>query len=280
MNQFTGVSGAVLANLLWGLSPLYYKQLGTISPIVLLCAQVVLTFAVLIVFNGFKFSDTGRDAILKAAPTALLIGLNWAAYVAAVMKGQALQASYAYFMAPILTVLLGSLVFREAMSLRQKIGVMVTTVAVALDVFYSGEVPVLGILIAMPFAIYVIQHKRIGSSNPIGSLKAETLILAPFALACLSILGPQIQASEMDSRALQLLALIGLVNALPLLLFIRSAPALSASQLGATQFIAPITSALLSYFAFGVQMTGTKVLVLGLLAAGMAGAALPKRAVN
>ncbi len=278
MTPLTGMTGAIVANLLWGLSPLYYKQLNGISPLVLLCAQVVLTFVVLYALQGFKLTDAGSGAILKAAPTALLIGLNWAAYVGAVMNGQALQASYAYFIAPILTVFLGSLAFQEPMPRRQWLGVAVTIAAVTLDVVLSGEIPYLGILIAIPFAVYVVLHKRIGSQNPISSLMKETFILAPFALIGLWAFGPEFPTAASDSRSLQFLALIGFVNALPLLLFIRSAPALSAHHLGTSQFVAPITSAALSCAAFGVQLGPAKILVLALLTAGMACAVLPVRA--
>lgn len=278
MNQFSGIITAAIANLLWGLSPLYYSKLGDVSPAVLLCAQVMLTFLVLAALQGVRAHETTRAALLRACPTAALIGLNWAAYVAAVMHGKALQASYAYLIAPIITVLLAAVVFREAMSARQAVGIVLSLAAVGLDVAWSREFPVLGVLIALPFAGYVVLHKKLGSDNPVKALKQETMLLLPFAVMALPMALHSGGAAPMSGLAISLLALIGVVNAMPLLLFIRAAPSLSPSQLGACQFIAPITSAVLSHFAFAAKLDGAKCLVFALLSLGMACAIMPAKA--
>lgn len=291
MTAVSGVpalSGAVLANLLWGLSPLYYSMLGAVSPPVLLCLQVVLTFVVLAALQGVRRHELTRLTVRRMAPTALLIGLNWAAYVAAVMQGLALQASYAYLIAPILTVGMAAAVFREPMPARQRLGLGISLGAVALDIVFTGEVPYLGLLIALPFAAYVVLHKKLGAQqaaaevqacSPLTALKLETMLLTPLAMLALALIAwfELPHASALAGQTMALLALIGVVTALPLLLFIRAAPGLSAVQLGACQFIAPITSAVLSYYAFGAEIGPARLAVLVLLSAGMACAVLPPR---
>ncbi|MET0268644.1 MAG: hypothetical protein ABW202_23885, partial [Duganella sp.] len=172
---------------------------------------------------------------------------------------------------------------------RQRLGLAISLGAVALDIVFTGEVPYLGLLIALPFAAYVVLHKKLGAqqnaaeaqaSSPLTALKLETMLLAPFAMLALALIIwrnlPHAAAVPAGSN-MALLALIGVVNALPLLLFIRAAPGLSAVQLGACQFIAPITSAVLSYYAFGAEIGPARLAVLVLLSVGMACAVLPPR---
>lgn len=276
MTTMPGMAGAVLANLLWGLSPLYYAHLGSISPMFLLCSQVILTFAVLAALQGLQRSDGTRSSILRTAPTAILIALNWSAYVAAVLHGKAIQASYAYFIAPILTVLMATAAFNERLPKRQLAGVLITCFAIMLDIALTREIPVLGILIALPFAAYIILHKKLGTDNPIRALKRETMILAPIAMLFVFFSDPGGVISQMPSSSLALLGLIGIVNALPLLLFIRAAPKLNAAQLGVCQFIAPVTSAILSQVAFGVEIGFAKLAILFLLTLGMGFTVMPR----
>ncbi len=277
MTYLKGLSGAMFANFLWGVSPLYYSKLGSINPMVLLCAQVVLTFLVLTAVHGLKRTDVETKSLLRSAPTAALIGMNWAAYVAAVMHGMALQASVAYLIAPILTLVIAAVVFNEPMTGKQKVGVLLSAAAVVLDVALTNEIPYYGILIALPFAGYIVLHKKTGGASPTKALQIETLVLTPAALVSLSICWPSIAATDIAWTTICVLAFIGVVNALPLALFIRAAPKLSPSQLSACQFIAPITSAVVCHFAFEATIGLAKLLVLSLLCVGMGFAIMPRR---
>jgi len=277
MTYLGGIGGGMLANFLWGVSPLYYGKLGAINPVVLLCTQVILTFLVLSCAQGFRVADMSIKNLVRFAPTSILIGMNWAAYVAAVMYGMPLQASVAYLMAPMLTLILGSFLFSEPMSKQQKIGVAVSTAAVLLDVILTREVPYLGILIAIPFAGYIILHKKGGGKNPLKALQSETLLLTPLAILVLLSYAPSAGGTPTGSNTPWLLGLIGFVNAVPLALFIYAAPRMSPSQLSACQFIAPITSAIVSSLAFDYEIGLPKLLVLTLLAVGMAFAIAPQR---
>jgi chloramphenicol-sensitive protein RarD len=272
-----GVGGAALANFLWGMSPLYYGQLGAISPVLLLCAQVVLTFLVLTAIQGISATDLKVRNLARALPTAALIGLNWAAYVAAILHEKPLQASVAYLIAPVLTLLLASIVFDEPMSRKQKVGSLASVCAVVLDVVMTGEIPYYGVLIALPFAAYIVLHKKSGEGTPLKSLQREALLLAPAAIIVAATCVPHGEFVQMASGTLCALGFIGIVTAFPLALFVRSAPRLSPVQLSACQFIAPITSAIVSYFAFNSPIGMSKLLVLSLLSMGMAFAVLPAK---
>lgn len=96
------------------------------------------------------------------------------------------------------------------------------------------------------------------------------MILTPLAFVVLLVMMYQGGTPVLSVQRWVLLGLIGLVNALPVTLFIRATPRLSASQLGACLFIAPLTGVCVSYFAFDVHVTGIKLLTLTLLSVGMA----------
>lgn len=143
MNFLYGTNGAIVANLIWGAAPLYYIWLGQVNALVLLCFQVIMTFLVLTAFRGFSGFMLNLPSVRDTFPTAMLIGFNWAGYVVAVMRGEALQASYAYLIAPVLTQILASAAFRKPMPTKHKTGAAISAFSVLLDVAFSDRIPTL-----------------------------------------------------------------------------------------------------------------------------------------
>lgn len=268
---------AIVANLFWGLSPLYYFLLGAISPVFLLCLQIVMTFLSLGLVAVPGEPARWRHAVLRFVPTATLIGANWLAYLLAVLDGKALDASYGYMIAPVLTMLLGQLFFKEAMTGRQRLGCLVCAGAVALDLVVERRFPLAGFLIALPFSLYILAHKKMGTASPVRALRMETGILCPFALAVL-LVGPAGPAPfDPGLRTIVLLALLGFVNAIPLVLFVRASATLTPLQMGGCQFISPVTSALLAVTVFAIPIGSGKLLAFTGLAVGMALTVMPAK---
>lgn len=270
---------AILANLLWGLSPLYYYLLGPISPVFLLCLQIVMTFLSLALLSviGQRGQQIQRRSLLQRVATAALIGTNWLAYLLAVLNGKAIDASFGYMIAPVLTMQLGQFFFKEIMTRRQKLGMLVCTSVMIVELVTERHLPLIGFLIALPFSLYVLAHKKTGTIDPVRELRIETGVLCPFAVMVL-LFGTAAPAPISPAvNTLVLLALIGCVNAIPLILFVRASVAMTPLQIGGCQFISPVTSALLAVTLFGNSINQEKLLTFAGLAVGMALTVLPPK---
>jgi chloramphenicol-sensitive protein RarD len=267
----------ILANMIWGLSPIYYYFLGSLDPVLLLCAQVVMTFLSLALITGPQGWKSARSEIRYFIPTAALIGLNWLAYLVAILNGKALDASYGYMIAPVLTILLGQVLFKEMMTRRQLAGLITCVLAISFDLIVERRFPISGILIALPFSLYILAHKKLQIRDPVKALRTETGLMFPVAVAVILVNSLGDLLPRQSHQTIFLLALLGIVNALPLLLFVRVSAKLSPSQLGTCQFVAPVTSALVAVILFENSMSSTKILTFFGLACGMGLTIFPAR---
>ncbi|MCL5424478.1 MAG: EamA family transporter [Nitrososphaerota archaeon] len=241
---------AIVANLLWGMMPLYYYFLGDISPVLLLSSQVTGTFLTLALYSYIRGDIIFSSNALQHLPTALLISCNWIFYMIAVLSGRVLEASYAYMIMPIITVIVGAIIIKEELTWLHKIGILICSLSVAVDAVSVKAFPLLSFFIALPFSLYVIFHKRRGTADVIGSLRSETALMTPIILLLGALLLSPSMLVEVSYKNWGLLLAMGIVNATPLLLFVKASRKLRAVELGACQFIAPITASILALALF------------------------------
>jgi chloramphenicol-sensitive protein RarD len=181
-----------------------------------------------------------------------MIATSWYFFIWAVEHGHVLQASLGYFISPLISVLLGRVFLGERLRRWQTVSVLLAAGGVAYLTMHHGQVPTLALVLALSFSLYAILRKRTNVDARTG-LTIETTILLPFALiylAYLSARGELVFAST--SRSLDaLLALAGVITAVPLLLFVSAARRLRLTTLGFLQYIVPSMHFLLAVVAYG-----------------------------
>lgn len=260
---------AIMANFLWGMMPLYYYFLGDVSPVLLLSAQVAGTFGTLALYGYIRGEAiVSRDA-LQYLPTALLISCNWVFYMIAVLSGRVLEASYAYMIMPIITVIVGAIILKERITWLHKLGMLICSFSVAADAVSVKAFPLLSFFIALPFSLYVIFHKKRGTEDIVSSLRSETALMTPFVILLGMFLLPPSMLIEVGYKNWGLLLAMGLVNATPLLLFVKASRKLRAVELGVCQFIAPITAAILALVLFDSHINTVRFISFVGMVAGM-----------
>ncbi|MFC0267829.1 EamA family transporter [Kushneria aurantia] len=250
---------AIMANLLWGMMPLYYYFLGDVSPVLLLSFQIAGTFGTLALYSYIRGEILFPSNTLQYLPTAFLISCNWIFYMIAVLGGRVLEASYAYMIMPIITVMVGAVILKEELNLMHKIGVLICSFSVVTDAVSVKAFPLLSFFIALPFSLYVILHKKRGTTDVVGSLRSETALMTPFVIALGVFLLPSSTLGEVSYKDWFLLLAMGLVNATPLLLFVKASRNLRAVELGVCQFIAPITAAILALALFNSHINPSRI---------------------
>lgn len=253
-----GVIYGILAFLIWGLLPLYWKLLEMISPFELVTQRVVWSFilmAFLLIIKG-KWNDfvkmlTNKEQIKIVTASALMVSINWFVYIWSVNNHYILEASLGYYLNPLALTVLGALFLKERMSLLQRIGVMVAFAGVLIKTVYYGSLPLISIILAVSFAIYGFIKKK-SNLDAMTSLAFETLVVGVpslFYVIYMETMGYGI-AGNLPFYYWFIMALSGIATATPLLLYAESAQRIPLYLLGVIQYLSPTISFLLGIFVF------------------------------
>lgn len=240
-----GAVCAGLAFLIWGLFPLYWVHLTGVPPLQLLAHRVVwcaaAVWAWLLVRGDLAWvRHMNRRTFLLLCLGALLITLNWLAYVVAVTTGHVIDTSLGYFITPLVNISLAMLVFRERLNALQRLAVLLATAGVLWLAWKLGSPPWLALVLAASFGSYGMVRK-LAPFPALHSLAVESGVLLPLALLYLLACELRGSGTFMHGHAVQdlLLVLGGPVTAVPLLLFAAGARRVSMTLLGVLQYISP-----------------------------------------
>lgn len=274
----TGLAYAIAAFLWWGLSPIYWKLLDHVSASELLAHRVVWLCALLAVLLAARgrlaelvAAVRSRRVMLTLLVTTGLIAVNWFTFIWAVNSERTLEASLGYFINPLVSVLLGLVVLRERLSRAQGLALGLAAAGVALLTARVGQVPWAALTLAFSFGFYGLLRKTVDAGPTVGLL-VETLLLSPLALVYLI----RLQASgggafgTISPATDGLIAVSGVVTALPLLWFTHGARRLPLSTIGFLQYLAPTVQFLLAVFAFREPFTPAHLAAFGLIWAALA----------
>ena len=250
------------AYLMWGLFPLYWPFLAPSPALEVLAHRVawsLLAVGVLLALTrrtaGLRKALRQPMQVLRLAAAAVVIGINWGVFIYGVSSGQVVETSLGYFINPLVTVMLGVLVLKERLRPLQWMAMSLAAVAVVILTVDNGGPPYIALTLAFTFAVYGLLKKTAGVA-PVEGLAIETAVLAPLAAGYLILLGVQ-GGSTFGSAGpghAVLLALSGVITAVPLLLFGGAAQRVPLTTLGVLQYLAPTIQ-----FVLGVTLLGESV---------------------
>lgn len=254
---------AVGAYLSWGLLPVYWKALHDIPALELICHRIVWSCLTLYIFTGLRgrwkelakaFAQPRIVGIYLVA--SLLIGVNWLVFVWGVNSGYLIETSLGYFINPLLSVVLGVILFRERLRPWQWAAVALAGCAVLYLTLVYGSVPKIALALALSFSFYGVMKKI----APLGSINGLTLETSLLVLPGLVYLGWQGRTGHaaylhLPPFTLALLLCSGLVTTFPLLLFAAAAQRVPLAQIGILQYIAPTLQFLLGALVFHEKFT-------------------------
>ncbi len=230
----------------WGLFPAFFPLLKPAGAVEILSHRIVWGFLFLFVVVAavHRLRDlraiSGRTWMLLALASAL-ISVNWLIYVYAVNNGHVVDAALGYFINPLVTVLLGLVVFRERLNRAQGTALAIAVAAVVVLTVQVGAPPYIGLGLALSFGLYGAV-KKVVPVDPRVSVGIETALAAPFALGYLIVLQTGGDAAFVGYGAghVVLLVLAGVLTAVPLLLFAAAAHRLPLVTMGLLFYMTPI----------------------------------------
>ena len=244
----TGVLSAVVAQVIWGLFPVYWKWLEHAPPLEVMshrniwCALFLLVVVLLSSERRNVVAGvlTNRREIFTHLLSACLIASNWLIYIWAVVNDHIVDASLGYFLSPLVSVALGYLVFSERLDVRQWWAIALAAAGVLVMVVAHGDVPWIGLSLGISFGLYGMIRKK-ASTGPINGLSVETLLLVPatlVAFAWIAHSGELYYSNPLNGTEL-LLMLGGLVTAIPLILYAQGARSMPLSLSGLLVYLTP-----------------------------------------
>jgi len=269
-----GLIHGVLAYALWGVVAAYWKLLAHVEPIELLAHRALwglVAFGVLAAIAK-QLGAVGaalRDVRILGtmALSATLLAINWGIFVWATVRGHLLDASLGYFINPLISVALGTLLLRERLSRLQWIAIGLAAAGVAILTWRAGRVPWIALLLAGTFGLYGLVRKTAKVDALVGST-VETVLMVPIALAYLAIMPGAFGHADVTTHAL--LVGTGVVTAIPLVMFASAARRLPLSTVGFLQYLAPTGQFLLAALAYGEPVPLDRLAAFVVIWAGLA----------
>lgn len=274
-----GFVAAFCAYLIWGVLPVYLKQIAFADVREVLGVRILISIpaaliAVFVLSGGWTrgWADLRaamRPRMLAALScSAVFIFANWGLYVWLIAQGRVIEASLAYFLAPLTTVAMGVAFFNERTNKLQIAALATAAFGVLVQGVAVGAPPWAALGICASWSVYTFIRKRAPVQAGAG-LFVETTVLAPVAAGLLFWVSIQAPLSFTHSlREGALLSLAGPATALPLMLFAFAARRITLTTLGLLQYLAP-TLQFLTGLAYGEPFTPLRAASFGLIWLGL-----------
>lgn len=265
-----GVLSALVAYVLWGVFPVYFKLVQAVPPTEVLTHRIIwaVPFGALILQSRRQWPEVRRafaspTTLFWLALAALAISVNWFIYIWAVQQEEVLQASLGYYINPLVYVLVGVLFLKERLRRPQVISVLLAAIGVSYLTIRGGQFPWVAISLALLFTLYGVIRKQVAVGAMPG-LFIETLLLFPFALGWLGwlMLSDLAEFGHSGLSMSLLLVLAGPLTVVPLLLFAIAARRLTLTVIGFMQFIAPTLQFIVGIF-YGEVLTTAHLVCFG-----------------
>jgi chloramphenicol-sensitive protein RarD len=237
----------LIAYLLWGVFPLYFKLLKPSPPLEILAHRVlwsVLVVALLLTaLRSWRFLPglvRNRRALGGVVLAAVLIGINWGVYIYGVNSDRVVETALGYFINPLVTVVLGVTVLRERLRRWQWAAVGIGLLAVVVLTVDYGRPPWIALTLAFSFGSYGLVKKQL-HLPPAGGLFVESAVLAVPLIVFLGFLTASGGAEFGRVSTLHTVLMVGsgLATAIPLLCFASAANRISLTGLGILQYLTP-----------------------------------------
>ena len=254
--------------ILWGLLPIFWKLLAGVNSAYVLAQRIVFScvFCLAVILIRKNGGEIGRIIKNKSERRmfflcGILISINWGVYILTVAMGRILEASLAYYMNPLFSVLIGAIFFKERLSRVQWASVALAFAGVMFSVIRYGEVPYLAIIIGLSFALYGALKKGIKADSET-SICMETMAVLPIALVFIAYAqfsGFTTFSSLTTAEALLLIA-TGPITSIPLMLFAKGIKGTSIVTSGILMYINPTLQLLVGVFIYNEAFTQTNAI--------------------
>ena len=254
-----------LGSFWWGFIGVIYFEyvsfIGHIELVVHRClwtaVMLIFTTTILSKWNSFFIILKNKVNLLYLLLSGFLIFVNWAVWIYAVASERIIDASFGYFIMPIISVLLGYIFFKENLNKKRTFSILLVTISILILVFFNlKSLPWVGLIVALSWAFYNLVRKKINVDTDIGLL-VESLFIFPFAVITFYfIIKGGYNDFNLSNPGFSLfLILAGPMTVIPLFLYVRGVELIGLGATGMIFYITPTLQFILGYFYYNEEFS-------------------------
>lgn len=271
--QHLGILYAFFAFLTWGLFPIFWKQLDSVSAIEIMAHRIFWSFvfaAIFVIISGkgkeLKAVFKNRKLLMAAMLSSIFISTNWFIFIWAVNADHILETSLGYYINPLFMIFLGMIVLRERLNFWQLLALLFALIGVVVSTVQVGQIPWIALSLALSFSLYGLSKKLTKFEVSIG-LFMETLFVMPIALFYILYLYFQGNGSFLTvSTSLDILFILsGIVTLLPLLWFAYATKYANLTTVGFIQYVTPTISLIIGVMLYNERFTTAHAISFGFI---------------
>jgi chloramphenicol-sensitive protein RarD len=269
-NDFNkGITLTALGSFWWGVfGVIYFKYISFAGHIEVVIHRSVWTSLTLII-STFYFSKwniffniiKNSKNLITLFFSGLLIFTNWAVWIYAISNNQIIDASFGYFIMPILSVFLGFIFFKEKLNTKRIISIILVLVSIIFLIFTNFKaIPWVGLTVALSWGFYNLLRKKINVDTDVGLL-IESLFILPFALVGFYLITQEgLNDFTFSNPSLMfLLLLAGPMTVIPLFLYVKGVELCGLGATGMIFYITPTFQFILGFFYYNEPFSITKL---------------------
>jgi chloramphenicol-sensitive protein RarD len=257
-----------LGSFWWGfIGVIYFEYVSFIGHIELVVHRCLWTAAMLILTTSF-FSKwkiffqviRNKKHLLYLFISGFLIFINWAVWIYAVATERIIDASFGYFIMPIISVLLGYIFFKEKLNKKRIFSVSLVFISIVILILFNlKSLPWVGLIVAFSWAFYNLVRKKINIDTDIGLL-IESLYIFPFAIISFYLISRHgFNDFSFSNPGLSFfLILAGPMTVIPLFLYVRGVELIGLGPTGMIFYITPTLQFILGYFYYNEEFSLVK----------------------
>ncbi len=262
--RFSGILYTAFASLWWGvLGTIFFKFVSFASYLELTVHRTIWTAILLIctttLFKKWpeftKIVSIRKNQILLFL-SGILVSINWATWLYAVSINRMLDSSLGYYIYPIISIFLGRIFLKEKLNRNQLISVVLVVISLLYFLIKLGELPWIGLTVAITFSLYGLIRKKIKVSSDIGLL-IETILISPIAISLfIYLIQINMNIFSFDEPILSFyLFWSGMVTLVPLFLFTVGLKLIGIGPASMILFLTPTSQFILGITYFGEILT-------------------------
>ena len=264
-----GIVLTALGSFWWGvIGVVYFKYVSFTGSFEVVIHRCVWTSVVLLISTSY-FSKwqiffniiTNKEKLIWLFFSSLLIFINWATWIYALGTNRIIDASFGYFIMPILSVFLGYVFYKEEINRRRGLSILLVLISILfLLIVNFNSIPWVGIIVALSWGFYNLLRKKVNVDTDVGLL-IESLFILPFALFSFYIIYQNnLNDFSINNPSLMLvLMLAGPMTVIPLFLYVRGVELSGLGPTGMIFYITPTLQFLLGYFYYDEPFSITKL---------------------
>ena len=259
-----------LGSFWWGfIGVLYFEYVSFIGHYELVVHRCLWTAVMLILTTSF-FSKWkiffkivyDKKKLIYLFFSGFLIFINWAVWIYAVATERIIDASFGYFIMPIISVLLGYIFFKEKLNKKRIFSIILVFISILILILFNlKSLPWVGLIVALSWAFYNLVRKKINVDTDVGLL-IESLYILPFALIVFYIISKNgLNDFNLSNPGLSLfLTIAGPMTVIPLFLYVRGVELIGLGPTGMIFYITPTLQFILGYFYYNEEFSIIKFL--------------------